>query len=190
MRTLWSSAKHFWQIHLTVALCTAVATGVLAGALIVGDSMRGSLQDITLERLGNIEHAIISDRFFSPEIFSQADKVPAILINGSVVVPQTDNRASKVNIYGVEKSFFELWDNGDIPNWNQSSDQPFADVVINQTLQKELNVNVGDTIFVSFQQAAEIHPEFLLGTRDVTDVVQRVRLIVSDIISTNKQKSL
>ncbi len=182
MRTLWSSAKHFWQIHLTVALCTAVATGVLAGALIVGDSMRGSLQDITLERLGNIEQVLISDRFFSPEIFSQADKVSAILINGSVVVPQTENRASKVNIYGVEKSFFEFWDNGVIPNWHRSSDQPFGDIVINQTLQKELNVNVGDTVFVSFQQAAEIHPEFLLGTRDATDVIQRLRLIVSDII--------
>jgi len=184
MRTLWSSAKHFWQIHLTVALCTAVATGVLAGALIVGDSMRGSLQDITLERLGNIEHAIISDRFFSPEIISHENKVSAILINGSVVVPQTENRASRVNIYGVENSFFELWDNGDIPNWNQSSDQPFADVVINQTLQKELNVNVGDAIFVSFQETAEIHPEFLLGNRDAADVIQRIRLIVSNIIPT------
>ncbi len=184
MRTLWSSAKHFWQIHLTVALCTAVATGVLAGALIVGDSMRGSLQDITLERLGNIEHAIISDRFFSPEIISHENKVSAILTNGSVVVPQTENRASTVNICGVENSFFELWDNGDIPNWNQSSDQPFADVVINQTLQKELNVNVGDAIFVSFQETADIHPEFLLGNRDATDVIQRIRLIVSDIIPT------
>lgn len=184
MRTLWSSAKHFWQIHFTVALCTAVASGVLAGALIVGDSMRGSLQDITLERLGNIEHVLISDRFFSPEIVDQKNKLSAILINGSVVVPQTENRASKVNIYGVEKSFFELWDNENIPNWNQSSDQPFADVVINQTLQKELNVEVGDAIFVSFQQAAEIHPEFLLGTRDATDVIHRTRLIVSDIIPT------
>ena len=64
MRTLWLSAKHFWQIHLTVALCTAVATGVLAGALIVGDSMRGSLHDITLERLGGIQQALISDQFF------------------------------------------------------------------------------------------------------------------------------
>ncbi len=182
MRTLWLSAKHFWQIHLTVALCTAVATGVLAGALIVGDSMRGSLQDITLERLGGIQQALISDQFFEQKILNHENTVPAILLNGTIVVPQTDNRASKVNIYGVESSFFNLWEEVPALNWNKTSNQPFADIIINEALQKELNVKVGDDIFLHLPQIAEIHPEFLLGTRDAADVIQSIRLVVSDII--------
>ncbi len=182
MRTLWLSAKHFWQIHLTVALCTAVATGVLAGALIVGDSMRGSLHDITLERLGGIQQALISDQFFEQKILNHENTVPAILLNGTIVVPQTDNRASKVNIYGVESSFFNLWEEVPALNWNKTSNQPFADIIINEALQKELNVKVGDDIFLHLPQIAEIHPEFLLGTRDAADVIQSIRLVVSDII--------
>ena len=184
MRTLWLSAKHFWQIHLTVALCTAVATGVLAGALIVGDSMQGSLHDITLERLGGIQQALISDQFFEQKILNHENTVPAILLNGTIVVPQTDNRASKVNVYGVESSFFNLWEEVPTLNWNKTSNQPFADIIINEALQKELNVKVGDDIFLHLPQIAEIHPEFLLGTRDAADVIQSIRLVVSDIIPT------
>ncbi|MDE0481248.1 MAG: FtsX-like permease family protein [Candidatus Poribacteria bacterium] len=184
MRTFWSTAKHYWQIHLIVALCTAVATGVLAGALIVGDSMRGSLRDITLERLGSIQHALIADHFFKPELLNRQNMVPAILLNGTVVAAETETRASKVNIYGVENTFFSLWEDHAVPNLNSTTDSPFANIVINEALQNELNVQIGDAILVNFPQAVEIHPEFLLGKRDAADVIQRLRLIVGDIIPT------
>ncbi len=184
MRTFWSSAKHYWQIHVIVALCTAVATGVLAGALIVGDSMRGSLRNITLERLGSIQHALIADHFFQPEILNRQNMVPAILLNGTVVAAETDTRASKVNVYGVNSTFFDLWENNPVPNLNSATDSPFADIVINEALQNELKVQIGDAILVNFPQAVEIHPEFLLGKRDAADVIQRLRLVVRDIIPT------
>ncbi|MDE0087598.1 MAG: FtsX-like permease family protein [Candidatus Poribacteria bacterium] len=186
MRTFWSTAKHYWQIHLIVALCTAVATGVLAGALIVGDSMRGSLRDITLERLGTIQHALIADHFFKPELLNRQNMVPAILLNGTVVAAETETRASKVNIYGVDNTFFRLWEDHAVPNLNSATDSPFANIVINEALQNELKVQIGDAILVNFPQAVEIHPEFLLGKRDAADVIQRLRLIVGDIIRTEK----
>ena len=184
MPSILKTAKHYWRIHLLVALCTAVATGVLAGALIVGDSMRGSLHYITLDRLGRIQHAVIADHFFSPEIIKQQNMEAAILLNGTVVAADTDARASKVNIYGVEESFFDFWDQTSIPNLNKQVNPPFANIVINEALQRELNVQVGDAILVNFPKAAEIHPEFLLGTRDADDIIQSLRVIVSEIIST------
>ncbi len=184
MPFILKTAKHYWRIHLLVALCTAVATGVLAGALIVGDSMRGSLHNITLERLGRIQHAVIADHFFSPEIIKQQNMGAAILLNGTVVAADTDARASKVNIYGVEESFFEFWDQTSLPNLNKQVNPPFANIVINEALQREINVQVGDAILVNFPKAAEIHPEFLLGTRDADDIIQSLRVIVSEIIST------
>ena len=50
-----ASLRHYRRIHIAVALGVAVATAVLTGALLVGDSVRGSLRDLTLQRLGNID---------------------------------------------------------------------------------------------------------------------------------------
>ena len=180
----WNALKHFWQIHLTVALCTAVATGVLAGALIVGDSVRGSLRNLTTERLGAIQHALLADHFFQPDLLQRQHKVPAILLNGTIVAPQTQARASKVNITGVTEDFFTLWQADTPPNLNKPAEQPFNAIVINEALQNELNVQIGDTLLVNMSQAADIHPEFLLGERDVANAIQSLRLVISDIIPT------
>ncbi|MCY3552129.1 MAG: FtsX-like permease family protein [Candidatus Poribacteria bacterium] len=176
------SFKYFWQIHLTVALCTAVATGVLAGALIVGDSVRGSLRSLTTERLGTIQHALLADHFFQPDLLDRQDKVPAVLLNGTIVAPQTQTRASKVNILGVTESFFTFWDAKTAPNLNKAAGQPFNAIVINEALQSELNVQVGDTLLVNIPQIADIHPEFILGERDASEAIQSLRLIVSDTV--------
>ncbi len=181
-RFFGSSFKYFWQIHLTVALCTAVATGVLAGALIVGDSVRGSLRSLTTERLGTIQHALLADHFFQPDLLDRQDKVPAVLLNGTIVAPQTQTRASKVNILGVTESFFTFWDSETAPHLNKAAGQPFNAIVINEALQSEVNVQVGDTLLVNIPQIADIHPEFILGERDASEAIQSLRLIVSDIV--------
>ena len=176
--------KYFWQIHLIVALCTAVATGVLAGALIVGDSVRGSLRSLTKERLGTIQHALLADRFFPPDILDRQNTVSAILLNGTIVAPQTQTRASRVNILGVPENFFTFWAGNAAPRLDKTGEQPFNAIVINEALQNELNVQVGDTLLVNVPQAADIHPEFLLGERDASEAIQSLRLVVSEIVPT------
>ena len=56
----------FWhrRTHLLVLLAVAVSTAVIGGSLIVGDSVRGSLRQMTLSRLGGISHALNSPLFF------------------------------------------------------------------------------------------------------------------------------
>jgi hypothetical protein len=73
-------------MHLAVALGVAAATAVLTGALLVGDSVRGSLKQLALDRLGNIDQALITDRFFRQQMaadFAQkrtgSQVAPAIL---------------------------------------------------------------------------------------------------------------
>ena len=180
----WSSFKYFWQIHLTVALCTAVATGVLAGALIVGDSVRGSLRSLTTERLGTIQHALLADHFFQQDILDRQNTMPAVLLNGTVVAPQTQTRASRVNIIGITENFFTFWEGDPVPNLNKTANQPFNAIVINESLQSELDVQIGDALLVNIPQIADIHPEFLLGERDAAEAIQSLRLIVSDVIPT------
>jgi hypothetical protein len=45
--------KWYWRTNLAVLLGVATAAAVLGGALLVGDSVRASLRDLVLARLGN-----------------------------------------------------------------------------------------------------------------------------------------
>jgi putative ABC transport system permease protein len=60
--------RHFRAANLAVVAGMAVATAVLTGALMVGDSVRGSLRDLAEQRLGFVDHAMISPRFLDQNL--------------------------------------------------------------------------------------------------------------------------
>src|SRR3954469_6695591 len=89
---LSKSLSHHWRIYAAVALGVAAATAVLTGALIIGDSVRGSLRHLVLDRLGGIDQLLVVDRFFRQELASElrrnrkeAQVVPAILFPAATV---------------------------------------------------------------------------------------------------------
>ncbi len=192
-----ASLIHFWRLHLTVLLGAAVATAVLAGALLVGDSVRGSLRALTLERLGRIEQALVAGRFLAADLgtrlaqnphypASLAAPVPLILLSGSATAAQGGNRASRVQIQGIEPDFDALFTDGPgaFPADLLAADpQPrFAAVVVNAALAAELGVELGDDILLHFRRPSDIHPESLFGRRQTDEVVQRLRLTLVGVV--------
>ena len=191
------SLSYFWRIQLAVLLGAAVATAVLTGALLVGDSVRGSLQDLTLNRLGRIDYALVSERFFREELATDLSRklegeaqlnretVPAILLNGTTVNPKSRARASRVQIQGIDERFAGLWVDGsgrEAPSLEKQPGQLFPSVHINQSLQNELDIKVGEQVLLSFERHSDIHREFLLGHRDSSEVIQTLRLTVTKIL--------
>src|SRR5205809_1240518 len=94
-RFILASLRHYRRIHVSVALGVAVATAVLTGALLVGDSVRGSLRGLTLERLGRFDSAIVAAHMFRVQLaneivgdarfrkyFTAAE--PAVLLTGTL----------------------------------------------------------------------------------------------------------
>ena len=68
-RLIRQSLLHYWRGHLGVLLGGALGTAVLVGALIVGDSVRGSLREQAYARLARITHAVIgNDRFVRDDL--------------------------------------------------------------------------------------------------------------------------
>jgi hypothetical protein len=60
---------HHARSHLGVVLGAAVGSAALIGALLVGDSIRGSLRHMALARLGDVTVALESgDRFFRDKL--------------------------------------------------------------------------------------------------------------------------
>src|SRR5687767_13269151 len=57
------SATYHWRTNLAVGFGVAAAVAVLGGALIVGDSVRGSLRDLALGRLGRTQDVLSSATF-------------------------------------------------------------------------------------------------------------------------------
>src|SRR5882672_1965561 len=86
---------YHWRGNLAVLLGVLVGSTVLTGALLVGDSLRGSLRDQTLKRLGWVDQALVTPRFFRAAL---ADEVrrdsgarvsPAMLLQATCEAGQT-----------------------------------------------------------------------------------------------------
>src|SRR6266852_6010399 len=80
-----------WRTNLAVGLGVVAGTAVIGGALIVGDSVRGSLRDMTLARLGPIDIALTGPRFFREDLAARLQSsenapqcIPAIIVQGTL----------------------------------------------------------------------------------------------------------
>src|SRR6202171_6805642 len=62
------SLAYYWRTNLAVLFGVATAVAVLAGALLVGDSVRASLRDLVMQRLGNTDHVITAQGFFREQL--------------------------------------------------------------------------------------------------------------------------
>ena len=62
------SLVHYWRTNLAVLLGVIAATAVIGGALIVGDSVRDSLRQMSLDRLGGVDDALVGLRFFRQQL--------------------------------------------------------------------------------------------------------------------------
>src|SRR5262245_55466678 len=112
LRNLW----YFFAPNLLIVLGVAIGTAVLTGALLLGESLKGSLTKLTLDRLGNIQAALASDRFFPAQLADrmQSQCVPVIILRGTALRRSSDGsqllaRAGHVQVVGVDPRFWPLF---------------------------------------------------------------------------------
>ena len=187
------SLIHYWRVNLAVLLGAAVATAVLAGALLVGDSVKGSLRDLTLDRLGGIDHALVSARFLRADLADDlaaapgfderfASVAPAIVVRGSALHDESGARASKISIQGVDERFVDLYpDTGEL-DFGRRDGQIFPSVYVNAALSRELGVEAGDDVLLYFTQFSDIPRDTLMGEKETEDVVGTLRGTVVEVL--------
>jgi ABC-type antimicrobial peptide transport system permease subunit len=182
-RFLLAGLKHYWRSHLAVALGTAIAAAVLAGALIVGDSVRASLKAMTLDRLGAVDYAVTGPRFVREKLVDDlaADAslgvrvAPAIQLTGALETSSGDQhrRAGGVNVVACDQRLFDFLDHGSI-------ETPATDaIVLSRRVADQLQVQVGDAVSVFVEIPQTIPRDALLGDREQT--VTELLLTVSAI---------
>ena len=175
---------HNKRINLAVALGVAVATAVLTGALIVGDSMRGSLRSLTLDRLGKIDLILTSPGFFSESLqLNQRDKenqsdiikVPVIHFpNGSAeTAGENQRRASNVTVVGVRKNFWWLYSESRSASSNLDRELERDEIVLNQTLAEDLGITeVGQQVTIGIPEQQLLPADSALGEKE--DIFERI----------------
>jgi putative ABC transport system permease protein len=105
---------YFWRTNIAVVLGVATAVSVLAGALVVGDSVRASLRDLVLNRLGRTDIVISGANFFRENLGDELARgqrfttCPLVVFEGLVTHEASGRRASAVQVYGVDERFWQF----------------------------------------------------------------------------------
>jgi ABC-type lipoprotein release transport system permease subunit len=173
MLTLWSlvqsSLRYYFRTHLAVVAGVAVAVGVLTGALFVGDSVRGSLRDLFVGRLGKTDHAVMSSGFFretlAEEMFPGA--APLVAFEGMVTNERTGLRRAGVQVYGVDGRFWKF-------HGASEPDIPARGALLTASLEAELEVAKGDGLLLRAERPSEVSRGSLHGIKE--DVGRTIRL--------------
>lgn len=177
----------FWRSNLAVVLGVATAVAVLAGALLVGDSVRGSLRDLFVQRLGKTGEVIASTTFFREKLVDdlQADSrfaevfsgaCPLIALNGLVVDEKSGRRASSVQVYGVDDRF---WKFHGLPGVVK----PPADrqALLSPDLARELGTEAGQTTLLRIEKPSAIPAGSLHGRKE--DLGRTIRLTFRETLA-------
>ncbi len=104
------------RTNFGIMLGAALAAAVLTGALMVGDSVRYSLKQLTLSRLGGSDYVMVSaERLFRADLAQRmmdADgsfrSAPVLILDGVALAPEGDRRINQVQVVGVSDDFWAL----------------------------------------------------------------------------------
>ncbi len=159
---VWRGLVFHARSHLGALLGSAVGTAVLVGALLVGDSVRESLRNLALGRLGSIHYALASnDRFFRQELASHLTQgagvkvVAALQLAGTAASADGSARANHVQVLGVTPEFWQLGLGPVQFPLPASAD----DVILNPALADQLKVKVGDSVLLRVDKPSRLSRE-------------------------------
>lgn len=175
---------HYWRQNLTTALGVAISTAVLAGGLIIGDSVRHSLEKGASMRLGRTEFAVSgTDRIFTA---GMADRlagqigrpcVPVLRLQGSASADGGRMRLNRIVVNGVDGRFDAVRDSGrtDPIRWGYG-DLGDNEVIISENLASRLALSEGDYFVCRMMKASVFPMNTPFVSSENTTVPLRVRV--------------
>lgn len=172
-----ASLRFYAATNLMVVVGVAVAVAVLAGALLVGSSVRQSLREIALGRLGATDVVVSSPTFFraalADDLAGRVPAAPLIVFSGAVVHDESRRTAGRVMVYGIDERFgrFHGVDGLAVSG---------REALVSPALARELGARPGDSVTVRVAKPTDIPLSTLQGRRE--DAGERLRLTVSRVL--------
>jgi ABC-type lipoprotein release transport system permease subunit len=182
--------SYYWRTNVAVVLGVGVAVAVLAGALLVGESVRASLRGLFLQRLGRATHVASAPNFFREALAEEVrtgagfkdagfdSACPLVVAEGVVTHEASGRRAVAAQVYGVDARFWEF-------HGRAGARAPQSDeVLLSPSLAAELGAGAGDAVILRVEQPSDIPVESLHGRKD--DVGSSARLAVRETLAASE----
>ena len=179
-RLVGRSLIHYRRTHVATVLGVAVAVAVVSGSLLVGTSVRSSLRDLVVGRLGNATAIVTGTQPFTEELAarmggaSDDSIVPVLALPAVVTHEPSSRRASRVTVYGVDDRFFVL-------HGVTAADLARSAAWLSDDLARELGAAKDDAIVVRISRPTDVPLDSLHGRRD--EAGRAVRLISSGTLT-------
>ncbi|MFT5151854.1 MAG: putative ABC transport system permease protein, partial [Planctomycetota bacterium] len=160
--------KHYWRTNVGVLIGSAIATATLVGALLVGDSVRHSLRERALARIGRVDASLFAaDRSFRDDLTERiqikGDLAPALLLRGVLSADGGAKRSNDVRVYGVDERFFALG------SAEQILPSPSAgSAYVGDVLAQRLDLKAGDSLILRLDKPSALPRDMALSTDDVS----------------------
>ncbi|HSJ01787.1 MAG TPA: FtsX-like permease family protein, partial [Verrucomicrobium sp.] len=168
---IFGSLRHYWKGHLGLLLGAFVASAILSGSLVVGDSVRASLRKAASQRLGQVESGLLGgDRWFTENLATSQGAAPVILMQGSVSAANGGVRANAVQVLGIDDAFWKLSPSGKPITIEKSG------LALNAALAHKLNVKAGDTVLVRMELPSVISRDAPLSGSTNQEVTMRRKI--------------
>jgi putative ABC transport system permease protein len=181
------SLIYYWRTNLAVVFGVATAVAVLSGALLVGDSVRASLRDLFVQRLGQTDLVITSAGFFRDQLANDiqndsqfaaagfAATCPLIALAGTITQEPSRRVASGIKVYGVDERFWKF-------HQLEGKQTPRnRDVILSEGLARELGATAGDSILLRVEKPSAIPVESLHSRKE--DLGSTLRLTVRETLA-------
>lgn len=184
IRFIRNNLRFYRRKHLLLALGVAISGAVLTGALMVGDSVKYSLNQIVEQRLGNITHVVkAGDRYFTQTYTERVGKqlqvpVSSILLQeASAAVDGGQKRLNHIQVVGVDQGFDHM--SGVTDLYSQLSGDT---ILISRNLSNRLNLQSGDEILLRIERASLIpqNAPFVSDAESIVTLRATVRNVVDD----------
>jgi len=181
---LLRSLAFYRKTHLWVVLGTMISTAILVGALVIGDSVRHSLQKIVHDRLGTTEFALSSgDRFFQVRMAENLAEslntavAPLLQTRGIAIVEGGQRRLNNIQVIGVDARFGEM--GGAKEFYGRLAP---GEAIVNRPLASRLGIQENDEILLRMEKRDFMPKDAPLSLDSDSSIARRfkVKSIASD----------
>lgn len=175
------SIKHYKKGHLLILIGIIISSGIVTASLIIGDSVKMSLKQISQQSLGKTQYVITAQNRYFPVSFankvaSEIDALvaPLLVLKGSTSSDKNEIRLPDVQINGINSKF-----------WNIGSNQALSlnknEIAINKKMAKEMNLEVGDEILIRVEKASFVPLEtpFVSNESNAVSIRSEVKYILN-----------